>query len=74
MGIKTVKRALASVRAIINLAVSEVGIECSNAFAKTYFPDDDKSGSRQPISMKDIRKIQSLCRDNDNEMVDYSNQ
>ena len=68
MGIKTVKLVFASVRAIINLAISEEGFDCSNAFAKTYFPDDDRSDSRQPISMEDIRRVQSLCRDNDDEM------
>ena len=68
MGIKTVKRVFASVRAIINLAISEEGFDCSNAFAKTYFPDDDNAQIRQPISMEDIRKVQSLCRDTDDEM------
>ena len=68
MGIKTVKRVFASVRAIINLAISEDGFDCSNAFAKTYFPDDDNAQVRQPISIQDIRKVQSLCRDNDDEM------
>ena len=68
MGIKTVKRVFASVRAIINLAISEEGFDCSNAFAKTYFPDDDRSDSRQPISIEDIKKVQSLCRDTDDEM------
>ena len=68
MGIKTVKRVFASVRAIINLAISEEGFDCSNAFAKTYFPDDDNAQIRQPISMEDIWKVQSLCRDNDDEM------
>ena len=68
MGIKTVKRVFASVRAIINLAISEEGFDCSNAFAKTYFPDDDNAQSRQPISMQDIKKVQSLCKDIDDEM------
>ena len=68
MGIKTVKRAFASVRAIINLAISEEGFDCSNAFAKTYFPDDGNAQSRQPISMQDIKKVQSLCKDIDDEM------
>ena len=36
--------------------------------AKTYFPDDIDAQVRQPISMEDIRKIQSLCRDIDDEM------
>ena len=48
MGIQTVKRVFASVRAITNLAILEEGFDCSNAFAKTYFPYDDRSDSRQP--------------------------
>ena len=68
MGIKTVKRVFASVRAIINLAISEEGFDCSNAFAKTYFPDDDNAQSRHPISMQDLKKVQSLCKDIDDEM------
>jgi integrase len=68
MGIKTVKRVFASVRAIINLAISEEGFDCSNAFAKTYFPDDDNAQSRQPIPAEDLKKVQSLCKDIDDEM------
>ncbi|MDA0802011.1 MAG: tyrosine-type recombinase/integrase [Proteobacteria bacterium] len=68
MGIKTVKRVFASVRAIINLAISEEGFDCSNAFAKTYFPDDDNAQSRQPISAEDLKKVQSLCKEIDDEM------
>ena len=67
-GIKTVKRVFSSIRAIVNLAIAEEGLDCSNAFARTYFPDDDNAQSRQPISMESIRKVQSLCRDNDDEM------
>ena len=67
-GIKTVKVVFASVRAIINLAISEEGFDCSNAFAKTYFPDEDRSDLRQPISIEDIKKVQSLCRDNNDEI------
>ena len=50
------------------MRTAEEGLECSNAFAKTYFTDDDKAQVRQPISMEDIRKVQSLCRDNDDDM------
>ena len=68
MGIKAVKRVFSSIRAILNLAIAEEGLECSNAFAMTYFPKDDNARSRQPISMEDIRKVQSLCTENDDEM------
>ena len=43
MGIKTVKRVFLSIRAIINLAIAEEGLDCSNAFARTCFPDDDNT-------------------------------
>ena len=68
MGIKTVKRVFSSIRAILNLAIAEEGLECSNAFAKTDFPEDDNAQSRQPISAEDIKKVQSLCRITDDEM------
>ena len=68
MGMKTVKRVFSSIRAIVNLAIAEEGLGCSNAFARTYFPDDDNAQSRQPISIQDIRKVQSLCKDIDDEM------
>ena len=67
MGIKTVKRVFSSIRAIVNLAIAEEGLDCSNAFAKTYFPDDNAQ-LRQPISIQDIRKVQSLCKEIDDEM------
>ena len=68
MGIKTVKLVFSSMRAIVNLAIAERGLECSNAFAKTYFPDYDNAQSRQPISIEDIKKLQSMCKDIDDEM------
>ena len=37
---KTVKRVFATVRAIVNLSISEEGLDCTNAFAKTYFPEN----------------------------------
>ena len=68
MGIKTVKRVFSSKRAIVNQAIAKEGLDCSNTFVKPYFPDDDNVQSRQPISMEDIRKIQSLCKEIDDEM------
>jgi hypothetical protein len=71
MDIKTVKRVFSSIRVIVNLATAEEGLDCSNTSAKTYFPDDDRSGS-----MEDIKKVLSLCRDtdDDNALAHCSNQ
>ena len=43
MSIKTVKRVFSSIRAIVTLAIAEEGLDCSNAFARTYFPDDENA-------------------------------
>ena len=68
MSIKTVKRVFSSVRAIINILITEEGLGCSNAFAKTYFPEDDKAVKRKPIPINDIRKIQTLCQSQDDDI------
>ena len=68
MSVPTVKRVFSSIRAIINLAIAERGLECRNPFANTFFPDDDNLQSRQPISIQDIRKVQTLCKEIDDDM------
>ena len=68
MGIKTVKRVFSSVRAIVNIAITEHGIDCVNGFAKTYFPAEEGVSKRQPIEPSDIRLSQKLCRDADDEL------
>ena len=68
MSIKTVKRVFSSVRAIINILITEEGLGCSNAFSKTYFPEDDKAVTRKPIPVDDIKKIQALCHSQDDDM------
>ena len=40
MGMETRKRVFATVRVIVNLSNSEEGLDCSNAFAKTCFPEN----------------------------------
>ena len=62
MGMKTVKLVFATVRAIVNLSISEERLDCTNTFAKTYFPENGEEAKRQPIPTQSIRSIQSLCR------------
>ncbi len=40
MGLETRKRVFATVRTIINLSISEEGLNSSKAFTKTYFPEN----------------------------------
>ena len=66
--ISSVKRIFSSIRSIINLSISEEGISCINAFSKTYMPDNDNIEIRKPIPTKDIKHIQSLCREYDDDL------
>ncbi|MDA9114234.1 tyrosine-type recombinase/integrase, partial [Alphaproteobacteria bacterium] len=66
--ISSVKRVFSSIRSIINLSITEEGISCINAFSKTYMPDNDNVEFRKPIPIKDIRHIQSLCREYDDDL------
>ena len=66
--ISSVKRIFSSIRSIINLSISEEGINCINAFSKTYMPDNDNVDIRKPIPTKDIKYIQYLCREYDDDL------
>ena len=66
--ISSVKRIFSSIRSIINLSISEEGISCVNAFSKTYMPENNSVEIRKPIPIKDIRYIQSICREYDDDL------
>ena len=61
MTVRTVKRVFASIRAIVNIAITEHGYDCSNAFSKTFFPEDENVSKRKSIPIENIRAIQSKC-------------
>ena len=63
----SVKRSFSYIRAIINLTISEQGIECKNAFAKTYIQDQDDIARRKPIPLDIITMIKNECRMIDDE-------
>ena len=66
--ISSVKRVFSSIRSIINLSITEEGINCINAFSKTYMPDKENLETRKPIPVEAIKKVQSLCRDYDDDL------
>jgi integrase len=68
MNINTVKRVFSSVRSILNITISELGLDCTNGFSRTYFPSDDSIVSRKPLPIDKIRLIQNLCKEKDDEM------
>ena len=68
MTVRTVKRVFASIRAIVNIAITEHGYNCSNAFSKTFFPEEETASKRKPIPIENIRTIQAICMEVDDDM------
>ena len=68
MSINTVKRVFSSIRSILNIAISEEGLDCNNGFSKTYFPKDENSLTRQPVPKELVVKIKTLCKEKDDEL------
>ena len=66
MSNSTVKRVFSSVRAIVNLSMSEYGLNMVNPFSKVYLPSIDNK-LRKSIPVKAIKTIQSYCRQEDDE-------
>ena len=62
MSSASVKRVFASVKSIINLAIREHGLNCTNVFTGAFIPDDAASAKRLPIPAEVIKTIQEECR------------
>ena len=65
--VTSIKRMFGSIKAIINLAMAEHGIEGRNPFSSIYMPDEVQE-ERQPIPLDAIRRIQRDCIAIDDEM------
>ena len=64
----SVRRIFSSISAVFNISINEVGINMVNPFSGTYIPDDNKTKTRLPIPIENIRIIQAECKklDDDN--------
>ena len=67
MGKSTVKRVFSSIRSIINLTITEKGLEGTNGFLGTFIPDGLQEKKRKPIPVKVIRDIQKTCKEIDDD-------
>ena len=68
MSHSTVKRVFSSVRAIINLAINEFGLNILNPFSKVYLPSSHNVNVIRVIPSEDLSKIQSICKEEDDEL------
>jgi len=57
----SVRRIFSTVKAVINLCISERGLQIINPFGGVYIPDDNRETNRRSIPMSEIRSIQTEC-------------
>jgi site-specific recombinase XerD len=63
----SVARVFASIKAMTNFAINELGLEIKNAFAGVYIPPSDAQ-KRHAISIEDIRRYKLSAT---NRMMNY---
>jgi len=63
----SVARVFGTVRAVINLALSEFGLSIVNPFSNVYFDHSVGVKKRLPIKHEDIKKVQAECYKADDE-------
>tara|TARA_B110000503_G_scaffold118719_1_gene179881 strand:- start:146 stop:853 length:708 start_codon:yes stop_codon:yes gene_type:complete len=57
----SIKRVFSTIRAVINLSKSEMGLTMSNPFSTTFIPQVGVAKNRSSIPAADIARIQTLC-------------
>ena len=63
----SVARIFGTVRAVINLALSEFGLSIVNSFSNVYFDQSQGVKKRIPVKPEDIEKVQQECYQADDE-------
>ena len=58
---ESIKRNLSNLRAILNFVLKELGLEPNIAFSGVYLGEDVGTVKRKPVALEDIRTLQSLC-------------
>ena len=66
LNVASVRRSFATIKAIINLAIAEHGLDIRNPFSSIFMPEAD-SKKRVSIPIDTIREIQQACYDIDDD-------
>ena len=64
----SVRRVFSSIKSIVNLAIKEKGLKIENPFLGVYIPDLNDTTIRMPITIEEIRIIQSKCMNIDDDL------
>ena len=60
LNVSSIARIFGTVKAVVNLTIQELGLDCSNAFANIYLPKKAEE-KRKPLLVDEIMLIQKTC-------------
>ena len=63
----SIQRNFASIKALVNFTILELGLDCRNAFSGVYLSADDRQPKRQSLSPDQMSTIQTACYAHDDE-------
>lgn len=63
----SVKRVFSSVKAIVNLAINELGVDVKNPFAGVYLASRGDAKKRKPLSSQSLKLLQKACMEADDD-------
>ena len=63
----SIQRNFASIKALVNFTILELGLDCRNAFTGVYLSADDRQPERQPLSPDQLSRIKTACYKRDDE-------
>ena len=61
LSVASVQRNFNSLKAMVNFAIQELGLECRNAFTGVYLAYESSSEKRQPVTTSQIKRLQEQC-------------
>jgi len=64
----SVKRVFSSVKAIVNLAINELGVDVKNPFAGVYLASRGDAKKRKPLSSQSLKLLQKACMEADDDL------
>ena len=64
----SIQRNFSCVKAVLNLTINELGLQCANAFNGVYLESISKKSNRVPFSTEQLRKLQQACIDHDDDI------
>ena len=64
----SIKRNFEVVRSVFNVAVKEAGLDVPNPFSRVILSSAPPGRKRKPIPLNDVRKIQRLCNEKDDDI------